>query len=104
MVNYVDAIEVMKSCGEFYEVTLSTQEYSTIDISLLLKFEDPDPKINEHQRIIKIDEVIINWLDNNIEADWFLNLCAMVVEFLISEDSWRFLEWLEEYEAGGCNG
>ncbi len=99
MINYIDAIEVMESCGEFYEVTEVTDGYSTIDVSLLLNFEDPDPKINEHQQIIKIDEAIINWLDNNVEADWYLDLNLMVVEFPSSEDSWRFLEWLEEYEA-----
>lgn len=48
---------------------------------------------------IMIDMVIVDWLDNNVgEGNWFLDMCGKNIWFKNDEDTWRFLEWLEEYE------
>lgn len=78
--------------------TINRDAVSSVSIDAYLKDEKPQPGCDWNSRNTEIDEAIIDWLENNAEGSWFLNMCGREIDFENNEDTWRFLEWLEEYE------
>ncbi len=96
--NYLDVYEVLREYGT---PDILDDNFSTVDIELFVRKGKVDPTLTfiMHARP-QINEVIINWLCENVDKWWLVDGSEVV---LYSEDSWRFLKWLEEYELGAQN-
>ena len=102
MVNYIDAGKLLGSHpASFY---VADEGVSSIDVYPFLKIGENFPSGRPN---IGIDDGLVIWLELNVDSTWTLdayygtddpNLPGGLIHFENSEDSWRFLEWLEEYE------
>ncbi len=103
MVNYLNVDKVMKTREPYQSIRVNE---SSVDIERFLRFQDPKPSIDVNPHIgwdptrIEIESDIIEWLEDNLVNHWTLAISVTEIQFTCDEDSWRFLEWLEEYEDG----
>ncbi len=98
MVNYIDSSEVMNTRQPTWQEFHKKEDISSIDIHQFLKTIGTEP--NTDWNPTKIDEALIEWLEGNAEGSWELDMCEEFIHLANNKDSWKFLEWLEEYEAG----
>lgn len=96
MVNYLIASDVVATRLPVFEC--QSEEISSVDIRLFMKINEPDGR-DWQPSDMKIDETMVKWLRANADENWTLDLQGYFIHFENTEDCWRFLEWLEEYEA-----
>ena len=96
MVEYVNAYEF--GPDHIPKFNLLAEQICSVSIDAYLKDEKPRAGCDWSPRNTEIDAAIIDWLENNAEGSWFLNMCSSEINFENNEDTWRVLEWLEEYE------
>ena len=100
MVDYINAYEVVRHRQSMIiTASYNSENISSVSIDEYLKDEERRPGCEWNPRNTKIDEDIIDWLENNVEGNWLLDMCGRDIYFENVDDSWHFLEWLEEYGA-----
>ena len=96
MVDYVNAYDLAKNFNPVF--IISSEKTSSVSIDAYLNDEEQQPGYDWNPSKTKIDAIIAEWLENNIEGNWTMNMCSREINFENNDDAWRFLEWLEEYE------